>query len=166
MIDSVSLLPFEKFHLEPLTRWLATPAVARWYPQPNENLEWAAQPPPGGSQAIIAKGTHELGYVRWQRVDRETLDSLGLQEIPSNAVGIDIDILIGEEAHLHKGMGTTALQLLVDQLRGKGDVPQAGLSPEPDNAAAIRSYEKVGFRFRREYQVAGHTYSLMTLDLP
>jgi hypothetical protein len=46
-------------------------------------------------------------------------------------------------------------------------VPLVGLSPDPENAMAIRSYKKVGFRFRRNYSIddGGSVYSLMTLDL-
>lgn len=151
--------------MESLTRWLASPSVARWYPEPEDILEWASQPPGGGSQAVIAIASLELGYIRWQRVARATLDSLGLHEIPDNSV--DIDILIGEERRLGKGIGTAALLQLIEKLRLDGDVPLVSLSPEPGNTVAIRSYEKAGFRFRRDYSIedGGRVYALMTLDL-
>ena len=77
---AVTLLPFLPVHLELLSGWLRQPHVARWYPHPDENLAWAASPPGGGAQAIIACGSVEVGYLRWQHVDRDTLDSLGLFE--------------------------------------------------------------------------------------
>ena len=165
MNEPVSLRPFEPSHLESLARWLASPPVTRWYREPEDILSWASQPPEGGSHAVIATASLELGYIRWQRVTRATLDSLGLHEIPDNSV--DIDILIGEESCLGKGLGTAALLRLIDRLRLEGDVPLVGLSPEPGNAMAIRSYEKAGFLFRRDYSPddGDRAYSLMTLDL-
>lgn len=165
MTDLVELKPFERSHLTSLARWLASPAVARWYPDPEDILSWASQRPEGGSHGVIAESTLELGYVRWQRVRRDTLDSLGLSEIPDGSV--DIDILIGEESCRGRGIGTAALLRILDRLRLEEDVPLVGLSPEPENAMAIRSYEKAGFHFRRNYSIGdgGRVYSLMTLDL-
>lgn len=165
MTDLVELKLFERSHLTSLAQWLSSPAVARWYPDPDDILSWASQRPEGGSHAVIAESALELGYVRWQRVNRDTLDSLGLLEIPDGSV--DIDILIGEESCRGRGIGTAVLHRLLDRLRLEGGVPLVGLSPEPENAMAIRSYEKAGFQFRRNYSVedGGRVYSLMTLDL-
>src|SRR5262245_39379832 len=89
------LRPFMASHLALLARWLAGPLVARCYRDPDGILAWARTPPSGGSQAIIAWQSREVGYLRWQRVSRATLDGLGLPEIPANSV--DADILIGPE---------------------------------------------------------------------
>lgn len=91
---SVTLEPFLLEHIPLLDAWLHRQHVARWYPEPSENLRWARKPPAGGSHAIIASQGVPVGYIRWQQVNRETLDSLGLHEIPSNSV--DVDLLLGE----------------------------------------------------------------------
>lgn len=59
-------------------------------PQPDENLEWAVAPPSSGFHALITTGDVAVGYMRWQIVDRETLDSVGLADVPSNALDIDL----------------------------------------------------------------------------
>ena len=94
MTTGVTLQPFTSAHIATLARWVRQPHVAPWYPEPDANLAWAANPPLGGFQRIIARDAIEVGYVRWQYVDRETLDSLGLRDIPENSV--DADILIGD----------------------------------------------------------------------
>jgi len=99
----VTLQPFLPMHLERLRGWLQQPHVAPWFPEPEANLSWAANPPAVGDQAIIATGAAEVGWVRWQRVDRATLDSLGLHYIPANSV--DADILIGVRDAIGKGLG-------------------------------------------------------------
>ena len=90
----VSLNLFSPGNLPLLESWLLEPFVARWYPEPGENLAWAAEPPEGGDQAVITVSGKDISYLRWQRLSRETLDSVGLHDIPENSV--DVDILIGE----------------------------------------------------------------------
>ena len=83
------------------------------YPEPSENLRWARQFV-GGSHAIIASQGVPVGYIRWQQVNRETLDSLGLHEIPSNSV--DVELLLGEREDGGKGLGPHALAVLITRL--------------------------------------------------
>jgi len=80
--DAVSLIPFDRSRGPLLAEWLARPHVARWYPDPSARLEWALDPPPGGANALIACDGRPIGYLTWQKVTHETLDSLRLFEIP------------------------------------------------------------------------------------
>ena len=151
--DAVSLVPFDRSRAPLLAEWLARPHVARWYPDPDARLEWALDPPPGGANALIVCDDRPIGYLSWRKVARETLDALGLGEIPAGSV--DIDILIGETGDIGRGLGPRALALLIDRLRADPSVPLAGLSPSVENFAAQRAYEKAGFRKVREYEMPG-----------
>jgi aminoglycoside 6'-N-acetyltransferase len=159
----VALRPFEPRHRALLERWLREPHVAPWYPHPDENLAWADAPPIGGAHAIIAAAGAEVGYLRWQRVDRATLDRLDLHEIPANSV--DADILVGAEG-VGSGAGPAALIVLVEQLRADCAVPLVGLTTELANVRAHRAFGKAGFRIARQYRDPrlGLCY-LMTVDL-
>lgn len=145
----VTLQPFLPVHLELLSGWLRQPHVARWYPHPDENMAWAASPPAGGFQAIIACRALEVGYLRWQHVDRDTLDSLGLFEIPANAV--DADILLGDTVHVGRGIGPDALEALAAELARDASVPMLGLTTELENTSAHRAFEQAGFQIARQY---------------
>ena len=149
MTPSVTLQPFTNAHLTTLAHWLRQPHVAPWYPEPDANLAWAAQPPDGGFQRIIARGAAAVGYIRWQYVDRETLDSLGLRDIPENSV--DADILIGDPSDIGKGTGPLALRALADELRRDPRVALIGLTTSVDNVHAHRGFERAGFRISRQY---------------
>jgi aminoglycoside 6'-N-acetyltransferase len=160
----VTLQPFRPAHMELLAVWLRQPHVARWYPEPEANLAWAAHPPDGGAQAIIAAGAAEVGYLRWQRVARDTLDSLGLYEIPTNSV--DADILICAEAGVGRGYGPAALNVLADEIGRDATVPMIGLTTELENTSAHRAFEKAGFRITRQYETPNlGLCHLMILDL-
>jgi len=164
MTPNVTLQPFTTGHLTTLAEWLRQPHVALWYPEPAANLAWAEHPPDGGFQRIIARGSAEVGYIRWQYVDRETLDSLGLHDIPENSV--DADILIGDLSDVGKGTGPLALEALTDELRRDPRVALIGLTTSVDNVHAHRGFERAGFRISRQYDPNGFGLChLMILNL-
>jgi GNAT superfamily N-acetyltransferase len=138
--------------------------VARWYARPEADLAWASNPPSGGGQAIVVSGGSEVGYLRWERVARETLDELGLPEIPANSV--DADILMSQEGGVGRGLGPAALRALAAEIRRDATVPMIGLTTELENTRAHRAFEKAGFRIARQYDapILGRCH-LMILDL-
>jgi ribosomal protein S18 acetylase RimI-like enzyme len=164
MRDLVTLRRFEPSDLGLLARWLREPHVARWYARPETDLAWASNPPSGGGQAIVGSGGSEVGYLRWQRVARETLDELGLPEIPANSV--DADILMSQEGGVGRGLGPAALRALAAEIRRDATVPMIGLTTELENTRAHRAFEKAGFRIARQYDapILGRCH-LMILDL-
>ncbi|HTK98635.1 MAG TPA: GNAT family N-acetyltransferase [Pseudomonadales bacterium] len=153
MTAEVTLQPFTTVHLATLARWLRQPHVAPWYPEPDANMAWAENPPEGGFQRVIVCRGTDIGYIRWQYVDRETLDSLGLHDIPENSV--DADILIGELGDIGKGAGPAALVALADLLRRDPRVALIGLTTSIHNLHAHRGFAKAGFRISRQYDPNG-----------
>jgi RimJ/RimL family protein N-acetyltransferase len=159
MALDVTLVPFTPGDAALLERWLLAPHVAQWYREPQEHLDWALCPPAGGERAVIAFHGVSVGYLRWQVVSREILDSVGLKEIPANSV--DIDILIGEVSYVGRGIGPIALQLLVGRLQEDASIPMLGLTTSVHNHAAQRAYRKVGFKDLREYDAPGYGRCLL-----
>jgi aminoglycoside 6'-N-acetyltransferase len=150
---TVSLEPFGCSQVSTLAAWLRRPHVARWYPASDDNIAWATNPPQGGSQALIVCNARPVGYIRWQIVDRETLDAVGLHNVPSNSV--DVDLLLGELEHVGKGVGPAALELLVGRLRTDPTLPPVGLTSSVENVRAHRAFEKSGFHVAQQYTPAG-----------
>lgn len=149
----VSLQPFHAADLQLLSQWLRRSHVAPWYPAPEENVAWAKDPPEGGSQALIACDARPVGYIRWQIVDRTTLDSVGLNDVPAGSV--DVDLLLGEPDCLGMGLGPAALTALLERLRANADVPLVGLTTSVANTRAHGAFEKAGFRLLRRYAPPG-----------
>lgn len=147
------LMPFLPSHLRLLEDWLRRPHVARWYPFPDRDMAIATRLPPGGAHAVIVSSGEPVGYVRWQRVARETLDELGLHEIPAGSV--DIDILLGDAERTGKGIGPAALSALAAELLRDPDVPLLGLTTSVDNTRAHRAFARAGFVIARQYDPNG-----------
>ena len=101
------------------------------------------------THALITADGRPVGYLCWQRPSREELEAAQLTDLPEDLV--DIDILIGEPEYLGCGVGPKALVLLLARLRSEG-VGFAGLGTSSSNHAAIRAYEKAGFRLFRAFE--------------
>jgi aminoglycoside 6'-N-acetyltransferase len=151
--EDVALTELMPAHVMLLGNWLHRPHVKPWYPDPEANIQWAVDPPAGASQVLIEFQGKPIGYLRWQRVDRATLDSLGLTRIPENSV--DADILIGEQAYTARGIGPLVLERPVARLRSEGDVPLVGLTTSVDNQSAQKAFLKAEFTRAAEYSPPG-----------
>lgn len=160
---NVTLKPFDASKLNVLRTWLDQPHLKPWYPDPERDIAIASAPPPGGFQALIDYDGAALGYMRWQYVDRETLDSFGLSNIPTNSV--DIDLLIGDSASTAKGIGPVALNLLASQLLADKTVPLLGLTTSVNNVRAHSAFEKAGFHILLQYDPGHGLCHLMVRDL-
>jgi aminoglycoside 6'-N-acetyltransferase len=66
-------------------------------------------------------------------------------DVPPEAVAMDL--FIGEPEFRNRGWGTEVLTACLERLVfGEMNAPLAMIAPDPENARAVRSYEKVGFR--------------------
>ena len=155
MVERVSLEAFSpERHGETLAAWAQAPHVARWWGEPATQLEAALRRPVGGGDALIVADGAPVGYVRWERPAREELEAAGLSELPAGTV--DIDIAIGEADYLGRGIGSRALAEVVERLAADQGVPAIILATSVENAAAIRAFEKAGFRRRRTFEDGEH----------
>lgn len=134
--------------LERLRAWLRLPHVARWWGDPALFLATLVRRTAGTHALILVDGT-PIGYLCWQKPSREETEAAGLTDLPEGL--IDIDIMIGEPAYLGRGIAGKALALLMARLRDAG-VTIAGLGTSLSNRAAIRAFEKAGFRLFREFE--------------
>jgi RimJ/RimL family protein N-acetyltransferase len=63
--------------------------------------------------------------------------------LPSESIGVDLSI--GRPEKISKGIGSKALAAFVAALREEGHQTII-IDPDPNNARAVRAYEKAGFR--------------------
>jgi aminoglycoside 6'-N-acetyltransferase len=152
-------------------RWVKVPAVAEWWREEAEmSYEEICQdmdPRVLGEESvrpyIFSINGEAAGYIQTYPVDADP-EAVALFEVTgANAV----DIFIGEEKWLHRGLGAKVLrQFIEEHVFSDPAVTVCMIDPEVGNRIAIRAYEKAGFRRLRDAvsQSDGLTYTVMRLD--
>jgi aminoglycoside 6'-N-acetyltransferase len=128
----------------PLIRdWLARPHVATWWGDSEEqfSLVHGDLGHPAMKQFIVAVEGRPFAYLQCYDPAAWPQGGLGVQ--PAGTRGIDQ--FIGDPAMIEQGHGSAFIRAFVDDLLGNG-APRAVTDPDPENARAIRAYEKAGFQ--------------------
>ncbi|MEM9029309.1 MAG: GNAT family N-acetyltransferase [Pseudomonadota bacterium] len=140
-------------HAPLIDAWLHLPHVSRWWGDPAWRTVQLRETPDHEHAVIaydgVSEGAGPIGYVRWQAVDRETLDSVGLTDLPDGS--IDIDLFIGDASYLGRGLGVRILNALARHLQQTTDVQVIGLTTSVDNLRALRAFEKAAFQKHLRY---------------
>ena len=150
-MSSVELLKFDPTRdAELLAGWLRKTHVSRWWGDPEVQLKTLLERPVGGGDALIAIDGRPVGYVRWQQVPRHELEAAGIVEVPDGA--IDIDIAIGDEAFVGRGIGPAALRQTVARIMETGHPPMIIMGTAISNDSALKAFSKAGFRPVRQFE--------------
>ena len=129
--DRLLLEPVLPEHAERLRMLRATPEVARWW-----------DPPPAGWPLNDEPDLHMLTVL----VDGEPAGYIQFWEEPDpDAWHADVDIFLGRGAQ-GRGLGPEAMRTVIRYLVEDRGHHRITLGTSVENARAIRSYEKVGFR--------------------
>jgi aminoglycoside 6'-N-acetyltransferase len=114
-----------------LRRIRATPEVARWWGPPEDDF-------PLGDEDEVTRLTIEVGGAVAGMVQ------FG-EEVDPKYRHASIDLFLDPALH-GRGIGTEVVRRVVRQLIDERGHHRITIDPAADNAAAIRAYEKVGFR--------------------
>ncbi len=128
--ESMILRPLADGDEPALTRIHATPEVARWWSLPEEGFPWSDEP---DSIRLTIE------------VDEVVAGLIQFYEEPAPYRHARIDLFLDPALH-GRGLGTAAVSRLVRHLIEDRGHHRITIDPSTGNAAAIRSYEKVGFR--------------------
>lgn len=145
--------------LEVMHRWLNNDFVARWWPGwPSlEQVRARYAPRIDGTDPtkcyIIELAGGPAGFIQSYGVE----DDPNLRELvaaPERANGIDL--FLGDRELAYRGLGSRVIrQFLRDFIFASPSVNRCVIDPAQNNGAAIRAYEKVGFRHLRTLQIPG-----------
>ena len=113
-----------------LLRIHQTPEVLRWWDVPAEGFPWDE---PESTRLTIEVDGRVAGLIQFWEEPEPKYRHAG------------IDLFLDPELH-GQGLGTEAVRRLVRHLIDERGHHRITIDPATDNAAAIRAYEKVGFR--------------------
>ncbi len=120
-----------------LTEILADPEVAEW---------WGRWDLERVQTELIARDDRDLTVVLAIEADGEVIGLIQyLEEEDPEYRSAGIDISVHPDWH-HRGLGADALRTLARYLINERGHHRLTIDPDADNARAIRSYERVGFR--------------------
>jgi aminoglycoside 6'-N-acetyltransferase len=138
----VVLRPLRADDVERVAEIQNEPGVARWWGPPNKaELRRQADGSDDEKALAIERESELVGLIQYHEENEPDFRHAG------------IDVFLAERAQGH-GLGTDAVRTLASYLIDEREHHRLTIDPAADNAAAIRSYEKVGFRavgVMREY---------------
>jgi len=114
-----------------LRRIHATPDVARWWGAPDEGFPWTDDPE--ATRLTIEVDGAVAGLIEFS------------EELEPRYRHATIDLFLDPVLH-NRGLGTEAVRSVVRHLIDARGHHRITIDPATANAAAIRTYEKVGFR--------------------
>jgi aminoglycoside 6'-N-acetyltransferase len=141
--DSYAFLPMTAADLPMVRRWLAMPHVTQWWGDADEQfgLVRGDLAEPAMEQFIVCALERPFAYL--QTYDLAAWPDPGFGDQPAGTRAIDQ--FIGEPDMVARGHGSAFIRAFIHGLIGSG-APRVITDPDPDNARAIRAYEKAGFR--------------------
>ena len=97
---------------------------------------------------IIEYNNKSIGIIQYQLIDdvNKKLYGLNIDD------GYEIDIFIGELSLHNQGIGTEAINLIINYLFEKKNAKFFVMCPLKENVNAIRCYEKCGFKINKEFK--------------
>jgi aminoglycoside 6'-N-acetyltransferase len=131
MSEAVTLRPLAAADAGELRRIHRIPAVAQWWGDMDEGFPLTDDP--SATRFTVLAGGHIAGMVQY-----------GEEEDPDYRHAW-IDVFV-DPAQRGRGIGTEAVRALAEYLLAECGHHRVTIDPAADNAPAIRSYEKAGFR--------------------
>jgi aminoglycoside 6'-N-acetyltransferase len=114
-----------------LLRIHRTPEVVRWWDVPAEGFPWSDDP--DSTRLTIEVGGRVAGMIQFS------------EELDPRYRHAAIDVFLDPAVH-GRGLGTEAVRRVVRRLIDERGHHRVTIDPAAANAAAIRAYEKAGFR--------------------
>lgn len=148
--DNITFRPVACGDLELLATWMDKPHWRRWWGEPEGELDDIRNMIEGRDTSrpfLFLVDGREAGYIQYWFVGHHQNKSWiaghpWLADLPEETIGIDLSI--GEEKDLARGLGSMALHKFATHLYGFGYTTII-IDPDPGNKRAIRAYEKAGF---------------------
>jgi RimJ/RimL family protein N-acetyltransferase len=156
---AISFRPITAADMVLMHRWLNLPHVQEWYtPEPTTLPEITAKYDQDVRTNLptvaylLEFEARPIGFIQSYRLADEPEYAAYVGDGEVGAHGLDL--FIGEPEYVHRGLGAPLLrQFLGEIVFGRNGAAACRIDPDPANRAAIRAYEKAGFRHVKTVQI-------------
>jgi aminoglycoside 6'-N-acetyltransferase len=170
----ITFRPLQETDLSLLHKWFNTPHVSRWWEVDGDShpslgaVRRHYLPRVSGGDPVdcyvILYSNRPIGMVQACQLDDfpEEKANFGLKQ-----GCVSIDICIGEEYYVHRGLGSLIIRKFVKEIVfNRYNVDCCTVDPAADNEVAIRAYNKAGFRFLKSvwYKKEGAQENILTIS--
>jgi RimJ/RimL family protein N-acetyltransferase len=128
------------------------PLYALWYSDEEiwRLTSWAAEPmQPEAVERLFEereKSSVEVSFAIHREGEEEPLGIIGLMNISEANASSDLSVIIGDEEHRDRGLGTEAIRVILRYAFEHLALERVNLSVFEFNEPAISSYAKIGFK--------------------
>lgn len=154
---AIAFRPLAMSDLDLMHRWLNTEFVARWwFDRPSREqvaVKYGAyiRGERPARSFIIQVTKKPIGYIQAYRIN-DWPDYARQLDVNEDATGVDL--FIGEPEYARRGLGPEIIRKFLGEIVfATTDVASCLIGPSEDNRAAIRAYEKAGFRYLKTVSV-------------
>lgn len=160
MSERYAFVPLREDDLPLVERWLLEPHVRRWWNDDPDEDDY-----PQGTLAEWRRAIRGEDPTRMYRIDIDgrpagVMQSYVVQDYPDYLAelgglaerALSIDLFIGEPGLVGRGHGPDAIRAFLREERARVGIEYCVIGPATANVAAIRAYEKAGFRYLRPYR--------------
>ena len=153
--NEISFRKLEDSDLKLIHRWLNAPDVSRWWKIDGKRNPSYEEVIKHFLPGIRGSDPTKCFTVIYENIKIAFIQSAQIGDNPryEEALGLDnntvsIDIFIGEEKYIHRGLGSLIIKAFLRDIAFKiYNTEVCSIDPDPENKIAIRAYEKCGFRY-------------------
>ncbi len=164
----ITFKPMTEEHLELMTNWLNRAHLQKWWRKGLIDIDEVRQKylpriygKDNAHPFLFFLNKEPLGFIQYYSVSDG--DPNWWPDKPGPGV-LGIDQFIADEENLNRGTGTLMIIRFILLLMKDKSVREIRVDPNPDNARAIRCYEKVGFVRKGLITTPDGRAIMMTLD--
>ncbi|MCI5053177.1 MAG: GNAT family N-acetyltransferase [Simkaniaceae bacterium] len=153
MIAKITFDKFTQNDVPLFKKWAKLPHIKNtWFLEGYQTVEEHIEKAFEDEAFIIKEANRPIGYIYFRQDD------------PNGTYSIDI--FIAKTTHLNRGLGTLIIKTFCHRAFENRQVRRIIIDPAKDNLAAIRCYEKVGFKFLRHEDDGVKEKYVMELEHP
>lgn len=146
--DGFTLVALTEADLPLIVGWRSRPEVHEWYggrPVTEQEIRSRhLEGPESVTRCIVHLDGGPIGHLQFYEYIDEWKAAIGLQPDDHGVWGLDV--YIGEPALHGRGIGTRLVRGLAERLVSDHGAARVVIDPHVGNEAAVRCYQKAGFR--------------------